>query len=34
MRSWSGSAGFSGGRLAVTPRAELLSWLAEFGLGG
>jgi CYTH domain-containing protein len=25
---------FTGGRLAVTPRAELLSWLAEFGLGG
>lgn len=24
---------FTGGRLAVTPRAELLGWLAEFGLG-
>ena len=23
---------FTGGRLAVTPRAELLGWLAEFGL--
>lgn len=23
---------FTGGRLAVTPRAELLGWLAGFGL--
>jgi hypothetical protein len=23
---------FTGGRLAVTPRAELLRWLAGFGL--
>jgi CYTH domain-containing protein len=25
---------FTGGRLAVAPRETLLSWLAEFGLGG